>query len=172
VSSNQMIRSSQLKQLCTSFYYWWHNQPGSNTEQGFEEWIARPDVQAMLTAAPEVEPAHRSEQPAPEAQGEPVAYLRKDQLRKVQRMGPMLGEIAASPRVDRVPVYVAPQPATEAALLEAFVAETAAQAEAAELAVALEEIAQWVDRWASADHPVATVARKALAGYRKQGGEP
>jgi len=46
-------------------------------------------------------------------QGEPVAYLRKDQLTHVKRMGPMLGEIADSPRADRVPVYVAPQPADQ-----------------------------------------------------------
>ena len=28
-----------LKALCTSFYYWWHNQPGTNTLQGFDEWM-------------------------------------------------------------------------------------------------------------------------------------
>lgn len=50
---------------------------------------------------------------APAVQGEPVAYLRKDQLRQIQRMGPTLGEIADSPRVDRVPVYAAPQPAEQ-----------------------------------------------------------
>ena len=25
------------KRVATEFYYWWHNQPGTNTEQGFEE---------------------------------------------------------------------------------------------------------------------------------------
>jgi len=50
---------------------------------------------------------------APDVQVEPVAYLRKDQLDHVQRMGPMLGEIADSPRADRVPVYAAPQPAEQ-----------------------------------------------------------
>lgn len=45
---------------------------------------------------------------APEVQGEPVAYLRKDQLRQVQRKGTMLGDIADNPRADRVPVYAAP----------------------------------------------------------------
>lgn len=24
--------------LATSFYRWWHNQPGTNTDQGFDEW--------------------------------------------------------------------------------------------------------------------------------------
>lgn len=42
-----------------------------------------------------------------DVQGEPVAYLRIDQLNHVKRMGPILGEIADSPRVDRVPVYAA-----------------------------------------------------------------
>jgi len=29
---------AQAKQIATEFYYWWHNQPGTNTEQGFDEW--------------------------------------------------------------------------------------------------------------------------------------
>lgn len=33
---------------------------------------------------------------------------------------------------------------------------------------ALEEIAKWTERWTAPDHPIATVARKALATYRKQ----
>lgn len=64
-------------------------------------------------AANELVPLYLRPQPAPDVQGEPVAYLRKDQLRKAQRMGAALGEIANSPRVDRVPVYDAPQPAEQ-----------------------------------------------------------
>ena len=108
-----------------------------------------------FTAAPQP----TEQQPAPAVQGEPVAYLRIDQLSHVKRMGPMLGEIADSPRVDRVPVYAAPQP-------------TEQQPNAAQLVEALEEIARWTERWVSADHPVAKAARKALATCRKQGGEP
>lgn len=37
-----------IKNLCTSFYRWWHNQPGSNTEQGFDEWFQHDDVQAFV----------------------------------------------------------------------------------------------------------------------------
>lgn len=72
---------------------------------GFTVKEGRDDLADYVYAA-----AHDLLQVVTGAQGEPVAYLRKDQLRQVQRMGPMLGEIAASPRVDRVPVYTAPQP--------------------------------------------------------------
>ena len=27
------------KEIVTNFFYWWHNQPGTNTEEGFEEWL-------------------------------------------------------------------------------------------------------------------------------------
>ena len=37
----------------------------------------------------------------------------------------------------------------------------------AKLVEALEEIARWTERWVSADHPIAKVARKTLAAYRK-----
>lgn len=59
------------------------------------------------------EAADALELAAPVVQGEPVAYLRKDQLRQVQSKGTMLGDIADSPRADRVPVYTAPQPAEQ-----------------------------------------------------------
>lgn len=26
------------QKMATDFYYWWHNQPGANTQQGFAEW--------------------------------------------------------------------------------------------------------------------------------------
>jgi hypothetical protein len=26
------------KEIATKFYYWWHNQPGTNTEDGFDKW--------------------------------------------------------------------------------------------------------------------------------------
>lgn len=28
----------RAKAIATKFFYWWHNQPGSNTEQGFDDW--------------------------------------------------------------------------------------------------------------------------------------
>lgn len=37
-----------IKNLCTDFYRWWHNQPGSNTDQGFYEWFQHADVQAVI----------------------------------------------------------------------------------------------------------------------------
>jgi len=32
------IDKQDAMELATSFYVWWHNQPGTNTEQGFSEW--------------------------------------------------------------------------------------------------------------------------------------
>jgi len=28
----------EAKKLATSFFYWWYNQTGSNTEDGFDDW--------------------------------------------------------------------------------------------------------------------------------------
>ena len=28
----------KAKRIATEFYWWWHNQPGKNTQQGFDEW--------------------------------------------------------------------------------------------------------------------------------------
>ena len=30
--------AEHYKKLATDFFYWWHNQPGSNTQQGFDDW--------------------------------------------------------------------------------------------------------------------------------------
>lgn len=43
--------------------------------------------------------------------GEPVAYLRPDQLQQIRRRGTMCGEISNQPRSDLVAVFAAPQPA-------------------------------------------------------------
>lgn len=32
-----------FKDRCVEFYYWWHNQPGTNTEDGFDDWIEQKD---------------------------------------------------------------------------------------------------------------------------------
>lgn len=34
----ESVSKEDLKEICTSFFYWWYNQPGSNTEQGFDQW--------------------------------------------------------------------------------------------------------------------------------------
>ena len=43
----QYIRADLLKRYSTAFFYWWYNQPGANTEQGFDQWVAEgmPGVQ-------------------------------------------------------------------------------------------------------------------------------
>jgi hypothetical protein len=44
------IESEDLKIICTDFYRWWHNQPGTNTDQGFDEWlkIVYPELRKAL----------------------------------------------------------------------------------------------------------------------------
>jgi len=32
------IPKEDIKELVTSFFYYWYNQPGTNTEEGFEKW--------------------------------------------------------------------------------------------------------------------------------------
>lgn len=34
------ITEQDAREIATQFFYWWHNQPGKNTMQGFSEWIA------------------------------------------------------------------------------------------------------------------------------------
>lgn len=29
---------SRMEEDCLEFFYWWYNQPGNNTEQGFKDW--------------------------------------------------------------------------------------------------------------------------------------
>ena len=31
-------KTATLKDIATEFYYWWHNQPGTNTAEGFDDW--------------------------------------------------------------------------------------------------------------------------------------
>jgi hypothetical protein len=33
-----MFEKEPAKAIATEFFYWWHNQPGNNTEQGFDQW--------------------------------------------------------------------------------------------------------------------------------------
>ena len=46
---------ANLKDIVTSFYYWWHNQPGSNTADGYDEWISSPNIQRMFATRQPVE---------------------------------------------------------------------------------------------------------------------
>ena len=34
----KQIDKKTAKKLCTSFFYYWWNEPGTNTEEGFETW--------------------------------------------------------------------------------------------------------------------------------------
>jgi hypothetical protein len=40
-----------LKAYCVAFYRWWHNQPGSNTEQGYDAWVKSEHALPMLLRA-------------------------------------------------------------------------------------------------------------------------
>lgn len=37
-----------LKEFCTSFFYWWYNQPGANTRQGFDGWLETENAAILL----------------------------------------------------------------------------------------------------------------------------
>lgn len=30
--------NKKIKRIACDFFYWWWNQPGNNTEQGFDDW--------------------------------------------------------------------------------------------------------------------------------------
>ena len=42
-----VMNRDQLKEICTDFYYWWHNQPGANTQQGFDDWMKTTGVKQL-----------------------------------------------------------------------------------------------------------------------------
>lgn len=33
-----VIEKEKFKEVCTGFFFWWYNQPGSNTYQGFDKY--------------------------------------------------------------------------------------------------------------------------------------
>jgi len=33
------LDEDKLKEIATDFFRWWYNQPGANTDQGFDEWL-------------------------------------------------------------------------------------------------------------------------------------
>ena len=33
------MSKKEIKKDCLAFFYWWYNQPGRNTEEGFELWF-------------------------------------------------------------------------------------------------------------------------------------
>jgi hypothetical protein len=48
---NEAQEIEAIKKVATEFFYWWYNQKGSNTEQGFDEWAKTVDGQSALTAS-------------------------------------------------------------------------------------------------------------------------
>jgi len=34
------LRDDKIKDIATKFFYCWHNSPGTNTSEGFDEWWA------------------------------------------------------------------------------------------------------------------------------------
>lgn len=98
---------------------------------------------------------------APAVQGEPVAYLFPDEVGRTKIvLGKETAEHWCPPGESITPLYTAPQPT-----------EQQSAPDASGLVVTLKSIEEWVMRYADPKHPVAKVARKALADYRKQGGE-
>ena len=42
------IQQDHLKQIAVSFFYWWHNQEGRNTSEGFDQFMQLPSTGALL----------------------------------------------------------------------------------------------------------------------------
>lgn len=40
LTAAQQSAKEQFGAVAVEFFYWWHNQPGTNTAQGFDEWWA------------------------------------------------------------------------------------------------------------------------------------
>lgn len=114
---------------------------------------------------------------APAVQGEPVAWRYRMFSEDWEKIATIHPSTFHPDHKDLIiePLYTAPQPAPDAALLEAFDAgRRAAQAEAAELAGALDEMIKAADVASWGGHfPTDAVTRavEALAAYRKQGGD-
>lgn len=46
------MSEEELKAYCVAFYRWWHNQPGSNTEQGYDTWAKSEHKPRLSATAP------------------------------------------------------------------------------------------------------------------------
>lgn len=38
MKNNLPENEQELKQICTDLFFWWYNQPGTNTLCGYDEW--------------------------------------------------------------------------------------------------------------------------------------
>jgi len=44
----ERLRSKEhIEEYCVAFYRWWHNQPGTNTDEGFNDWWESADRKAL-----------------------------------------------------------------------------------------------------------------------------
>lgn len=51
--SRQRAPDGLIKKIAVQFYYWWHNRPGSNTADGFDEWVELGHLNALLLTTPQ-----------------------------------------------------------------------------------------------------------------------
>lgn len=47
------IDKEKAKQIATTFYRWWHNQPGTNTDDGFDQWYEENRPKRLKAYIPE-----------------------------------------------------------------------------------------------------------------------
>ena len=54
-ASNELLAAerdalrAEVKRETCAFFYWWYNQPGANTEQGYDQWVSegKPGLEAQ-----------------------------------------------------------------------------------------------------------------------------
>jgi hypothetical protein len=55
------IDTELLKHVAIAFFYWWYNAKGSNTSQGFDEWIKLPSTMKAIQEASKASPPKQNE---------------------------------------------------------------------------------------------------------------
>lgn len=71
-------RQRAIKAIAVSFFQWWWNSPGTNTEDGFDEWASGPGAASLRAASIPTQPE------------EPIGYISEETVRHLKaHSGPM-----------------------------------------------------------------------------------
>jgi len=110
--SVQRITEQDAREIATQFFYWWHNQPGKNTMQGFGEWIT--DEGRTLLAKlnehrePEVKPKESIDPKYPLATLRYILNLKQDSSRNLSdTVTEIINKYASYPPVESSDLIIA-----------------------------------------------------------------